>query len=296
MVRKKWRIKTPMLVPAQWQGSVEHFYHFFHGYFVPIVLWQDKTQQRKFAVRNCGPMNPWFELLAPDTELEFLPPGVMLQRVLTHRQEYQILHNWDDPTKFHRRSLDRFVNAVLARVGAASGESLLNSLPRITVLERRPSKAFYLEAGSETHASAADWRSVPNMPAVAEALRFLGEVTLADTAGMPPAEQVRLFNSTDVLVAQHGAGLSNIVWLPKGSAVVEIKPPLMPTIGTIFSNLASIRSVDYAEVPQADEHAEIDLGAVVQQVQLLLNQSGLHVPRVTTRWPVSALRQLPRRL
>ena len=29
MTRKKWRIKQVMVVPAQWQGSVEHFYHFF---------------------------------------------------------------------------------------------------------------------------------------------------------------------------------------------------------------------------------------------------------------------------
>jgi hypothetical protein len=42
-VPSKWQIAEPMLVPAQWQGSVEHFYHFFLGYFMPVVLWLHKN-------------------------------------------------------------------------------------------------------------------------------------------------------------------------------------------------------------------------------------------------------------
>ena len=43
MARKRWRIRQTMVVPAQWQGSVEHFYHFFLGYFMPLILWQERT-------------------------------------------------------------------------------------------------------------------------------------------------------------------------------------------------------------------------------------------------------------
>ncbi len=92
MVRRRWRIEKRMLVPAQWNGSVQHFYHFFFGYFMPVVLFQERTGMDEFAVRDCGPMNPWFDLLAPHTELEFMSPGVMMHRVLTNRQENTILH------------------------------------------------------------------------------------------------------------------------------------------------------------------------------------------------------------
>lgn len=295
MTRKKWRLKRTMVVPAQWQGSVEHFYHFFFGYFMPLVLWQERTGTMVFTLRDCGPMNPWFDLLRPDTDLEYIQPGVMLQRVLTHRQERQILHGWDDPTRFHRSSMDQFVQTVSARadvkVERKSGEP-----KQITVLDRAPTLEFYLKGTSETYSSGAEWRSLPNTSDVAAALEPLGNVTLLDTAAMSPTEQVRALAGTDLLVAQHGAGLSNMVWMPPGSAVLEIKPPLMPTINEIFANLASARGLDHVTVEQAGEHAAIEIDGVVAGAERLLSSPGELVPPMPGRLPMRILRQLPRRL
>lgn len=293
MARKRWRLPRMMVVPAQWQGSVEHFYHFFLGYFMPVILWQERTGTMTFTVRDCGPMNPWFSLVRPGTDLDFIPPGVMLQRVLTHRQEMQILHGWDDPTRFHRASLDTFVDAVLARTAvpeAAAGRK------RITVLDRAPSPDFYVSAKSETYSSGADWRSLPNTRAVAEALGGLGDVTLLDTAALTPQEQVAALSRTDLLVAQHGAGLANMVWMPSGGAVLEIKPPLMPTINEIFAYLAAARGLGHVAVDQADEHAPIDVAAVVDSAERLLASPEAFVPAMPGRLPMRILRQLPRRL
>ena len=293
MTRKRWRIERVMVVPAQWQGSVEHFYHFFLGYFMPLVLWQERTGTMAFTVRDCGPMNPWFELLRPGTDLDFMQPGTMLQRVLTRRQAMQILHGWDDPTRFHRASLDTFVEAVRARVNHPEA---LEAQPRITVLDRRPTPAFYLDTSSEVLSSGADWRSIPNMTDVAQSLENLGRVTLLDTAALTPREQVEALANSDLLVAQHGAGLANMVWMPEGSAVLEIKPPLAPTINEIFANLAAARGLDHLSVDQADEHAAVDIAAVNAAATRLVNARGTLVPVPTGRWPLRALRQLPRRL
>ena len=295
MVRKRWRIKRTMVVPAQWNGSVEHYYHFFFGYFMPLVLWQEKTGCQEFTVRDCGPMNPWFDLLRNETDLEFMTPGVMLQRVLTHRQEMQILHGWDDPLRFHKKSLELFSTTILNRVGINSRAQNLGE-KRITVLDRKPSPEFFLADKSEVHASGSNWRSMPNTERIAETLQPLGKVTLVDAAAMSPADQVRLFGETDVLVAQHGAGLSNIVWLPKGAAVLEIKPPLAPVINEIFANLASACGIDHGSIDQADEHAEVDPNDVRIAVESLLESPGTHVPTMSGRLPIRILRQLPRRL
>ncbi len=295
MVRKRWRIKKTMVVPAQWNGSVEHFYHFFFGYFMPLVLWQEKTGISDFAVRNCGPMNPWFELLRENSELEFMPPGVMLQRVLTRRQEMQILRGWDDPLRFHRKSLEIFSTTVLNRVGIDS-RSANSGQKRITVLDRTPSPAFFLASKSEVHASGADWRSMPNTERIADALKDLGSVTLVDAAAMSPADQVRLFARTDLLVAQHGAGLSNIVWLPTGAAVIEIKPPLAPVINEIFANLAASRAIDHASIDQDDEHAEVNPQLVHEIAVALLSSAGDSIPTASGKLPIRLIRQLPRRL
>ena len=97
-------------------------------------------------------------------------------------------------------------------------------------------------------------------------------------------------------MAQHGAGLANMVWLPAGGAVLEIRPPLPPTINEIFSNLASARGLGYLAVDQADVHAPVNAAAVVAAAERLAGDPDSLVPTATGSWPIRFLRQLPRRL
>jgi hypothetical protein len=294
VTRKRWRLERIMVVPAQWQGSVEHFYHFFLGYFMPLVLWQERTGTMAFTLRDCGPMNPWFSLLRPGTDIAYIQPGVMLQRVLTYRQERQILHGWDDPTRFHRDSMDHFVRTVLTRVEAA--EPGPGSTKRITVLDRAPTPDFYLHVTSEVFSSGSAFRSLPNTQEISQALQAVGKVTLIDTASVSPEDQVRVLANTDLLVAQHGAGLANMVWMPPGSAVLEIKPPLVPTVNEIFANLAACRGLDHLAVDQVGEHTPIELDLVIAGSARLLSSPGDMVPPMPGRLPMRIVRQLPRRL
>jgi hypothetical protein len=295
MVKKRWRMKKPMLVPAQWNGSVQHFYHFFFGYFMPVVLHQQRTGILDFVVRDCGPMNPWFSLLDPGTTIEYVPAGVMLQRVLTHRQEHTILRGWDDPTRFHRRSMRKFSDTILERAQCSRGLTASFDRPRILLLERRATPDFYLSADSEVLSSGSAYRSLPNVSALPQALSSLGDVSVIDSASLTPEQQVTLFASTDLLVAQHGAGLSNMVFMPTGSSVVEIKPPLDPTVDSIYSNLASSATLGHVSVMQTHDHAEIDPAAVVSAASMLLASPNTLVPRMTGSLPIRILRQLPRR-
>jgi hypothetical protein len=293
VTRRKWRIKRTMAVPANWQGTPDHFYHFLLGYFMPVILWQERTGSTEVAVRDCGPMNPWFELTRPGTDVEFMPPGIMLERLLSNRQERVILRDWDNPTRFHRRSLASFSRAILDRVSAPA--HVRGDAPRITVLDRRPSADYFRSDAADSHGSGADRRSISNVAEIAAELGALGNVTVLDTAALSPAQQVRALAATDLLVAQHGAGLSNMVWLPAGGAVLEIKPPLPATITDIFSNLASARSLDYDVINQQHEHAEVAAAVVVSAATRLLTDSGAHIPTMTGSLPIRALRQLPRR-
>ena len=292
MARRRWRIQRPMLVPATWQGSVEHFYHFLLGYFVPLVRWQERTGANEFSVRDCGPMNPWFELLRPDTDVDLMTASWMLQRYLTRKQEYRVFHQWDDPRRFHKRTLRRVADAVLSRMPSqASSDSTRN----ITVIERRPSPDFYLTGSSDAYASGSDWRSVPNIQDVADQLPELGQVRLVDTAAMSPLEQIQLLSQTDVLVGQHGAGLANMIWMKPGSIVIEIQPPLIAPIDQIFSSLAGAMSLDHLIVPQTHDHSPIDFKVVRESIAKVQESPGAFVPKLLGRQPLRALRQLPRR-
>lgn len=275
-------------MPAQWQGSVEHFYHFLLGYFVPLALWQDKTGETTFTVRDCGPMNAWFELLHPDTHLNHIAPGVMLERFLSHRQNRVVLRAWDDPHRFHPSSLRRASEIIRTRTNGLAAES---AGQRIVVIDRRAPLPFYNSNRAEVPGSAATERSVPNMADIAELLeqRF-GNVDFVDLAEETPSNQVATFAKARIVVGQHGAGLANTLWLPKNAALLEIKPPLQPIIGGIFENLCAAKRVDYVSLPQDSHHAPVNLQSVARRVDILVEQSGGLIPSMSAH-PLTRVRR-----
>jgi hypothetical protein len=290
---KRWRMSRVMLVPGTWQGSVEHFYHFLLGYFMPAVLWQERTGSMNFCVRDCGPMNPWFGLFRPGTNVDTMNAGQMLQRFVTHRQAHVVLRGWDDPRRFHRTSLREFTNTIFSRTETHFSAA---AQPRITVVNRKASPAYYLSGESEAYGSGAEWRSIPNIDQVQSILDPLGKVTMLDTASLSPTHQVRALAGTDVLVAQHGAGLSNMIWMQPGSCVVEIQPPQPATVDTIFASLASAKGISYHRVVQESDHAPVDATSVRDAVHAIMAEPTAFIPTMPGSWITRKLRQRPRRL
>lgn len=65
-------------------------------------------------------------------------------------------------------------------------------------------------------------RSVSNEIDLTARLERLGFETVV-LEGMALAEQVNLFSSASCVVAPHGAGLTNMLWMPPGARVIEIR-------------------------------------------------------------------------
>ncbi len=88
-------------------------------------------------------------------------------------------------------------------------------------------------------------RRMINEADMTERLKKLG-FEIRQLEGMTIAEQQALFGSARVVVAEHGAALTNIVWCPANAAVVDIHPtvPAMPC----FKILAESRGVRYLPV------------------------------------------------
>ncbi|XP_074577461.1 alpha-1,3-arabinosyltransferase XAT3-like [Curcuma longa] len=80
--------------------------------------------------------------------------------------------------------------------------------PRLMLIARKQSRAF---------------TNVPEIVAMAEELGF--EVMVAEAeAGSDLARFARVVNSFDVMVGVHGAGLTNMVFLPANATVVQVVP------------------------------------------------------------------------
>jgi capsular polysaccharide biosynthesis protein len=81
-----------------------------------------------------------------------------------------------------------------------------------------PSKRYYIERGAVRR------RPFAGEAAVAEFLRGYGFEAVG-MAGRAVVEQAALFASAKAIVAPHGAALTNLIFAPQGTKVIEIFPP-----------------------------------------------------------------------
>lgn len=246
-----------LVLADNWDGSVQQFYHFFFGYYIPLNLWLDKTKASKIALRDCGPMNPWLELLLDKTDIEVIPPGTALHVVIGKRMKLAVLAGMDNPQNFNRRNLIAGATSVRNRIELPLIRGGINE--RILIIDRATSERFYHEHGSETHMSGKERRHVPNLGQVKEAIDSERSVEIIDFAQLTPQEQIRKAESATVLIGQHGAGLAHMIWLAPGSHVVEIAPPLPTQVQDIFQKLAITLGHTYQRVRQESVHATVEI-------------------------------------
>lgn len=256
--RRAYKERT-LVVSNHWDGSVQVFYHFLLGYFAPLTVWLKSTDAKRIAVRDCGPMNQWFEFLAPQVDVQIIKPGVALHAVAGNRTRHHVVTGRDYPSKHNRRRL------IEAR------DSMLSFIPKvdagvfpILVIDRASSDDFHSGSLSETEMSGARRRSVPNLGKVCHELLSPGSFFVADMAQVAPEEQVALASNAKVLLGQHGAGLTHMIWMPPGSTILEIHPPLPDEAVDVFRLLAESLGHTYIRIPQSGVHAEVDQQLVKQ--------------------------------
>lgn len=104
------------------------------------------------------------------------------------------------------------------------------------------------------------------------------EVEIVDFAKYTIKEQVELARQTDVLVGVHGAGLTHAMFMPPGTAVVEIMPEQLQHKG--FRNLAKLRGQHYfgthggeasAGADWHDADVTLELDKYIHLVEMAIN-------------------------
>ncbi len=88
----------------------------------------------------------------------------------------------------------------------------------------------------------AEYRHVLNETEVEQYLHTRGFETVV-LSGMSIREQAQLFNSADLIVAPHGAGLSNVAFCCKGTRLIEIFAPNY--VNVCYWSISNLVGVDY---------------------------------------------------
>jgi hypothetical protein len=250
-------------------GSCEHYYHFLLGYLLPLATF---LARRKIAgdgvilLRSCGPLDRILR--------EFAFPGLLFCERFTHAAikerimcapyaEIVELTGFDfgrlPEDQFHydiagiRAGLDS-VHLRLAEAiadAAAKIDAAWGGRPRVLMIERGEPDPFY-RCSLVEHGNAANQRRfIANHGTIADAMSaaYPGFRNL-QIETTPLAEQIAWFGLADIVVAQHGAALANIVWMREGTHVIEIAPDTIKAARTVFSKLAQTCGVTHAHLRQ----------------------------------------------
>jgi len=253
-----------LLVPNQWNGSVEHYYHFLLGYLMPAWLEIQRKNLNFVTVRDCGPMNRWFEPLATRVDLEIMNVGHVLHVFAGKLQRSVVLPASDDPSRFDPHEIRGFALGYLDAAEIAAAELPVSG---VTIVDRCSSDPFYNSSQSEALESGAERRSVPNLAELPALLGSVGHCEILDAAEVQVESQLKSFTRTSTIVGQHGAGLANMIWMPRGGRVIEILPPTPSHAVEIFRNLARACGHEYVVINQESAHAEVDLELLASTIK-----------------------------
>jgi len=212
------------LHPGHGKGSVEHFYHFLFEYLLPLYE-RNLTigiTERDFIVQDCGPMNGWLDFVFGTNAFSIVSPEKFA--------EGRSRRLWDKHIKLEAFASQRGLEIDASRfnevVTAFRSQFLPPQSPpdTITVIDRRPPPAFYLDGRAKNPGGGSTRRSIGNLSELVSAITTQNPVRLVDLWDMTPADQLEVISRTAVLIGQHGAGLAHSIFMHENATLVELKP------------------------------------------------------------------------
>ena len=198
-------------------------------------------------------MNVWFDSLSQDFDVQVIKPGTALHAIVGRRTRFHVVKGFDDPRNFPSHKLRHAATEIRKALHVDRGRD-----SDVLVIDRLSEDTFHSGPDSETEMSGSRRRSVPNLTEVCRQLLPAGTYELVDAAHLSPREQIQVASNSRILIAQHGSGLVHMLWMPPGSTIIEIHPPLPDEAVDIFRNLAVALGHGYIRVDQPHVHAPVD--------------------------------------
>lgn len=237
------------VVPANITGDVDHFYHFLLGLLLPFLVSQKEFfPKREYHFPDLGPMNRHLTWL---NEL-----GIKIKVDSQDETETQLLSEiscigWDHPSTYTFGEFELARDTLLELMQFPKPSPNLE--PRVLIIDR--GLANYDDR--ERKSNGTSRRSIPNLPVLYSRLDPIVEVKLVILEDLSLRDQIELFSEADIVIAQHGAALSNLVWSRPSTWVIEVTDPQIRP--PYFEALANRLSLNHIFFPQPDNHADIDV-------------------------------------
>ncbi len=237
-------------------GSVEHFYHFLFDLMLPLFfITEEGGGGTRFEIERRGPFMGWLETAYPG-RIALVAEGrgeSGAEAELTGMNPQSVQLTSGEMRAFRDRMMRRF------------GAGDASSAGTVLLVERRAPGPYYTSEQCRVKGGGTLRRSIPNhgelRDALGRAVRDPGAFVNLQLEGVPLDKQMELFGSAEVVVAQHGAALANLVWMREGAAVVELNDEREQNHFRVVAGCRNLRHFTYRT---AGPHAAIDCAAFME--------------------------------
>ncbi|WP_270920484.1 glycosyltransferase 61 family protein [Parasedimentitalea psychrophila] len=249
------------------------------GFVVPLVhVWPEvvaRAAGRPIYVRSCAVMDPILKALKleglcilPLSKHRSLKQNAKKLRKAGHRLDYVSVPGFDTPAEYDAEVFLE-VRAKLfdqLAVEIAAERVLLEPMfkgdgPRVIIIDRLPPDPFYSSRDCESKGAGSERRSVENMSELADLARSrFTSVAVVTLEGRSLAYQMAMFSMADIIVAQHGAALANLLWARSGANVVEILSSRHighKFVPFFFSDLSAAMGLHHDVIHQPSDHGPV---------------------------------------
>ena len=249
-------------------GTITHYYHFFYGVLVPLILYHLKHKETNFIITdNLGPMlkilyeiplNILFKCENPQKFTKIIPLDNFRSKYFFRKESNKM--SYEDKIKicnFFKLNVPEYIKCnksydiVLIERGSDPKYKLLNYSKDHPLLQKLGTKS-----GSER-------RAIRNHREIClELEKDYGDkfknIVLENTSIY---YQYHIFSNAKLIIAQHGAALANVIFMKDFSNVLEIIPKEKLDLEgeDSFKNLSIMSKLNYYSIETKENYAIINI-------------------------------------
>lgn len=259
-LQAKWFSVLPIRAKVKAGGSVQHYYHFLFDLLMPLDTLLARHQGNyRLALPDCGPFNQICKDLYGDRVVTWDETDQYRMSVRANLQGMEPL-TFD----LDHEAMWSFRERMMARQNIVHGDGN----PLVLVIERTAPIQFYQSEQSVTKSAGAQRRSIMNHDELFQRIKTVFntnvEILNLKLEQMSFGEQLKLFSQARIVIGQHGAGLSNQIWMQTGGVVVEIR---IDDHRNHFKRLAKTCRHLYTPFHVDSDYPEIDLDEFERSVR-----------------------------
>lgn len=197
------------ILPNNNAGSIEHYYHFLFGYLFPFIQNVNNNKRDIYYFDDCGPMNRHI-LNLPLYNTKIIDPTIKIEKTLQYRG-YDLFYN-----SINLKIIKQIIFSIHNIDPLLSGEEII-------LIDRDKPDNFYLTK-AKIKGSGSSRRHIPNIDDILVYLQNkIPTIKKVYLENMSLKDQVILFKTSKIIICQHGASMSNLIWCNPNTTVVEIR-------------------------------------------------------------------------